>query len=319
MGWEEVADRLYALPPEQFIAARDEAAKAAPRGDAAKIRGLRRPTLAAWAVNLLVRSDRDQIAALLGLGEQLRRAHQDLDGSQLRELSGRQRQLVTALSQQTQRLATDAGRPVSESVLREVEATVQAALADADAADELATGRMTKALTPTAGFGPPVSATVHRLRPREPRSGTGGRAGRGSSTAPGRTASVTHLAERAEEQERAERERREALAAALDLEVELEHSARDSEQKSADSQDELADAEARRRRAEERVRELESELKEARAELTEARRGERNARVPARRAREAAERDRKRAEDAAADVDRLEAEEPRGRGGRTRR
>ncbi|MEU6084813.1 hypothetical protein [Streptomyces sp. NPDC047108] len=319
MGWEEVADQLYALPPEQFTAARDKAAKAAPRGDAAKIRGLRRPTLAAWAVNLLVRSDRDQITALLGLGEQLRRAHQDLDGSQLRELSGQQRKLVTALSQQTQRLATEAGRPVGESVLREVEATVQAALADADAAEELATGRMTKALTPRAGFGPPVSATVHRLRPRESGSGSrgGGRRGKGSSVAPGRTASVTHLAERAEEQERAERERREALETARDLEAEMERAAHASARKSADSQDELADAETRRRQAEERVRELEAELKAARAELTEARRDERNARVPARRARDEAERDRKRAEDASADVDRLEAEEPRS--GRTRR
>ncbi|MEV6317774.1 hypothetical protein [Streptomyces sp. NPDC051776] len=312
MGWEEVADQLYALPPEQFTAARDEAAKAAPRGQAAKIRGLRRPTLAAWAVNLLVRSDRDQISALLGLGEQLRRAHQDLDGGQLRELSHQQRKLVTALSQQTRRLATEAGHPVGESVLREVETTVQAALSDPDAAEELATGRLTKALTPAAGFGPPVSATVHRLRPREPRTRTGARPGKGSSGSPGRTASVTHLAERAEEQERAEREQREALAAAREREEELERTARASERKSTDSQDDLADAEDRRRRAEERVRELEAELKEARAELTEARRGERNARVPARRAREAAERDRKRADDAADDVDRLEAEEPRG-------
>ncbi|MGP3923488.1 hypothetical protein [Streptomyces sp. 8N616] len=318
MGWEEVADQLYALPPEQFTAARDEAAKTAPRGQAAKIRALRRPTLAAWALNLLVRSDRDRITALLGLGEQLRRAHQDLDGRQLRALSQQQRRLVTALSQETQQLAAEAGRPVGESVLREVEATVQAALADPDAAEELATGRMTKALAPPAGFGPPVSATVHPLRPREsaPQRKAPSRA-----SAPARPASVTYLSRRAEEAEeraRAERERRARLSEARAEADGLEREARAAEKEAAVAERRLAAAEERRHEAEDRVRELEAALREAREALTEARKAERTARAPARRAHETAERDRRRAREASTQVERLRAEDaaPRGRGGR---
>src|SRR2546430_16179668 len=56
---DEIVDRLYELPPEKFIAARDEAADAARRaGDratATAIGKLRRPTVAAWLVNLLAR------------------------------------------------------------------------------------------------------------------------------------------------------------------------------------------------------------------------------------------------------------------------
>lgn len=56
----EVVIELYGLAPEQFTAARNRVAKAA--GDAgdgpgsAAIKALRKPTLAAWLANLLVRA-----------------------------------------------------------------------------------------------------------------------------------------------------------------------------------------------------------------------------------------------------------------------
>ena len=177
MGWEEVADELYGLPPERFVAARDRAARTAPRGEAARIRALRRPTLAAWAVNLLVRNDRDEITALVRLGEELRRAHGDLDGRQLRALVHQQHEVVAALVRQAQRLAAQAGRAVGDGVLREVEATIQAALADPEAAGELSTGRLAKAFSPLAGFGPPVTGRVLPLRPAEATSGRPARRG----------------------------------------------------------------------------------------------------------------------------------------------
>ncbi len=42
--------------------------------------------LSAWASNLLVREQPDEVQRLVHLGEALRQAHQDLDGEQLREL-----------------------------------------------------------------------------------------------------------------------------------------------------------------------------------------------------------------------------------------
>ncbi|MET8676362.1 hypothetical protein ABZW18_01840 [Streptomyces sp. NPDC004647] len=317
MGWEDIADELYALPPEDFVAARDRAAKSAPRGDAAKIRALRRPTLAAWAVNLLVRSDRDRITALLALGDQLRRAHRELDGRQLRDLAHQQRRLVAALSQQAKQLTIEAGRPAAESALREVEATVQAALADPDAADELATGRMAKTLTPPAGFGPPQSATVHPLRPSKassrrpapPRSGA-------DREGPGRRpARVTDLAEHNRERARAERERRERLDLARQEAEELERASQDSEQEATAAQHVLTDAERQRRLAEEQVEELTEGLRQAKEALSAARKAERVARGPALRARQTSDRDRERAEKAAARVEEMQNERP-PRGGR---
>ncbi|MFI9549933.1 hypothetical protein ACIHAR_39560 [Streptomyces sp. NPDC052016] len=72
MDLDAVADELYALPPGEFTAARDEHAKAArATGDrelADQTRRLRRPTQAAWASNLLVREDPDEVERLLQLG-----------------------------------------------------------------------------------------------------------------------------------------------------------------------------------------------------------------------------------------------------------
>ena len=57
-----VADRLYAVPAEAFTEQRNQAAKDA--GDkqlTAAIKKLKKPSVAAWAVNLLVRRESDQI------------------------------------------------------------------------------------------------------------------------------------------------------------------------------------------------------------------------------------------------------------------
>ena len=69
---DEAVDRLYALPPDQFIASRDAAAAAAKASGktklAADIKRLRKPTVSAWAVNLLSRRAGDTLRALIELG-----------------------------------------------------------------------------------------------------------------------------------------------------------------------------------------------------------------------------------------------------------
>jgi len=96
-----VADELYALPPEDFRAARDErAAQARASGDKAlarEITALRRPVVSAWLVNLLARDEPGQMSELLALGDSLRDAQQTLDGDRLRELSAQRRDLVGAM------------------------------------------------------------------------------------------------------------------------------------------------------------------------------------------------------------------------------
>ncbi|MEU1917062.1 hypothetical protein [Streptomyces massasporeus] len=168
MDYDSVADELYALRPEEFTAARASAmASARTAGDrelAERIRALRKPSLAAWVSNLLVRGSPGEVEPLLRLGEGLRQAHQDLDGTQLRELSRRQHALIRALSLQARQLAKEAGHPIGESVQREVENTLHAVLADPEAARAWAGGRLAKPLSAAVGF----PATAGGARPRRP-------------------------------------------------------------------------------------------------------------------------------------------------------
>ncbi|MFJ7334243.1 hypothetical protein ACIQU3_20590 [Streptomyces sp. NPDC101110] len=168
MDYDSVADELYALRPEEFTAARASAVAAArTAGDrelAERIRVLRKPSLAAWVSNLLVRGSPGEVEPLLRLGEGLRQAHQDLDGAQLRELSRRQHALVRALSMQARQLAKEAGHPIGESVQRELENTLHAVLADPEAARAWAGGRLTKPLSAAVGF----PAVAEGARPQRP-------------------------------------------------------------------------------------------------------------------------------------------------------
>jgi hypothetical protein len=153
---DAVADELYGLNPHEFTATRDARARdARAEGDpelAARIRDLRKPTLSAWAGNLLVRRQPDEVEPLLALGEELRRAHRELDGERLRELSRQQWRLLTALSRQAGQLAAEAGHSLGEQALREVEQTMKAVLADPEKAEEWAAGRLTRPLTAPSGF-----------------------------------------------------------------------------------------------------------------------------------------------------------------------
>src|SRR3954468_5356195 len=126
-----VERELYALPPEQFTAARDErvaaARQAGDRALARSIGALRRPTVAAWLVNLLALRRPELVDELLDLGDQLRAAQHDLRGPQLRQLSGQRRSVVDRLSAQARELAVDAGRPAPEHLpLVEVAETLNA-------------------------------------------------------------------------------------------------------------------------------------------------------------------------------------------------
>lgn len=150
MDLDSAAEELYGVAPNDFIARRNKLAKqAAAEGDAAaaaKIRGLAKPKLSAWVVNNLVREDRDQMTALLDLGTALRKATEELRGDELAALSKQQRSLVNALTKQAIAAAEDAGQKVSPALARSVEQTLRAALADPDAAEQLAAGQLTDAL-----------------------------------------------------------------------------------------------------------------------------------------------------------------------------
>jgi hypothetical protein len=152
-----IADGLYRLAPEEFTEARDgqvRKARVEGRPEVANvIKTWRRPKTSAWLVNTLARERTDQLSQLYELDVALREAQERGAGDQLRVLSRQRRQLVDGLVSEARSLADNAGHGISESVVREVEGTFQAALADPRAADAVRTGRLLTALS-SNGFDP---------------------------------------------------------------------------------------------------------------------------------------------------------------------
>lgn len=135
------------------MAARTVAARAAKAdGDAegAKaLTALRRPSVAAWLVNILVVGQPAVLEQLLDLGPALAQAQAAGRGEVLRELGAQRRALVGAVTDQAVALAD---RPVTTAVRDEVAGTLEAALSDPASADAVRSGRLVRALS-YAGFG----------------------------------------------------------------------------------------------------------------------------------------------------------------------
>ena len=91
-----IADELYGLDPSDFTPARDARAKEHRRTElGTRLKGLRKPSTAAWVVNLLVRREAGQVEQVLEVGAALREAQASMSGEELRALT-RQRRQVTA-------------------------------------------------------------------------------------------------------------------------------------------------------------------------------------------------------------------------------
>ncbi|MFE6526872.1 hypothetical protein [Streptomyces sp. NPDC057794] len=320
MDLDAVADELYALRPEEFTSARASAVAAArTAGDrelASRIGALRKPSLAAWVSNLLVRSSPGEVEPLLRLGEGLRRAHQDLDGTQLRELSRRQHALIRALSLQARQLAAQAGHPISESVQREVENTLHAVLADPEAAEAWATGRLAKPLSAAVGF----PAVTGGGRPRAGREavepgGTGrsaparGRPAKGGPPGDGKAGDRKAEAREAEARKAEERYRRRLAEARQDAEA-AERELRALRDGAADAGRAAEEAEQQAERLQRRVADLAEELERTKGEHQQARFAERAAREQARAAERRVREAGRRASAAAARLERLTSSKP---------
>jgi hypothetical protein len=156
----QAGDELFGLPPEEFVAARDELARRLRRGgdaEAAKrVKALRRPSLSAWAVNQLARGRGPGLEGLLAAGERLRAAHQTaLTGegaAELRAAAKAERDAVAGLVREAMALLAEAGHATTEATRDRVAATLHAAAASPEAADLVGNGRLTADLDPS-GFG----------------------------------------------------------------------------------------------------------------------------------------------------------------------
>jgi hypothetical protein len=270
-----VAEELYALSPGDFTAARDErVAQARTSGNrdlARAIGALRRPTVSAWLVNQLVREAGDQVGDLLALGESLRQAQKDLAGEQVRELSAQRRRLVTGLVAKAKRLAERDGRAAGLQVEREVEATLQAALADADAAAAVRAGCLASPLSYAGlGVGDEAGAVSWQRAPARDKAPAGDKVPAGDKTSAKRKAPARASRRRPAETA----ETRAARLAAEEEERKARQAAAEAERRAA----KIAEAEQAVRRATDAVAAAQADLTEAEAKFASARAAQESAR-----------------------------------------
>ncbi|MCL8010185.1 hypothetical protein [Streptomyces sp. AS02] len=290
---EAVLDDLYVTPPTEFVARRAELAAAAKTAghveDARRIGAARRPTLAAWAANLLRRSSPEESRRILELGPALREAYHALDAGGIKELAEQRRHMVSALSRQAAQLARQAGHPLSATVQQDVESTLRAVLADPEAADRWAGGRLESALTPPSDF--PTGTAAATPTPRRPTA----------STAPApsaRTRSKDELAER-------RRQRQEQLDEARKAAEEATRRLHDRRAEQADADDALQQARDQHDQARQQVSAAEQQLRQAREELQRAEHEQREAEERGRTTADALARAEREEREAAREVKRL--------------
>jgi hypothetical protein len=232
MDPERALDELYDAAPEGFVAERKRLAKelkADGHGDDAdRLAKLRKPTVAAWALNRLAREERRDIDLLLDSGHRLRTAQAGVLRGEARdafeEAQRTERDAVARLVRAAERLLAARGGG-SASVLEQVAASLHAAAISDDARELLARGRFTQPLAlegfdVLTGLAPPTRKPA-RKRPS-----------------------------RAEETKRA----REELAAARRRLREAERIAQDAHRRAAEADAEVESATKAVREAEKRLR-----------------------------------------------------------------
>jgi len=156
---EREIDKLFALPLEEFTAARNELARRlAKDGDkerAEEVRGLAKPSVPVWTVNQLARQEKAMVRSLLDAGVKLRKAQEQALGGgnpdALRAAQRDEREALRALTQRAAELLREAGRPAGPAVVERINNTLAAAAVMDDARDDLKAGRLTTELR-VSGF-----------------------------------------------------------------------------------------------------------------------------------------------------------------------
>ncbi len=151
---DELTTRLYTSAPEDFVKVRSEGVKqlkAAGQNDAAAdFAKLAKPSVSAWAVDLLAAQRAAAIDEVVGRGDELRKAH--TGGAGAKEIRAAHQARQDAIRTATDAAVELTGRDLSESHRGEIAATLEAASADAAAAEEVRAGRLARPLPAPSGF-----------------------------------------------------------------------------------------------------------------------------------------------------------------------
>ena len=177
-------DGLYAAPPGEFVARRDKLARSVRQGGdreaADEVKGLRKPSVAAWAVNQLARQEKMRLRGLFTAGERLREAHAEVLGGGSSDVLERarddERKAIAELAGAARTLLEEAGHPPTEAMLDKVRDTLHAAVVDEELGEHVRAGRLEKEEQATGfGFSLPApkagakrSAPARRTREQQP-------------------------------------------------------------------------------------------------------------------------------------------------------
>ena len=201
--------QLYGLPLDRFIAERGALAKRL-RGDgdrdgAAAIASLRKPSIGAWAVNQVIRTQRRNVKALFDAGDRLQKTQAQLlagraDGQAVREAVERERAAVDKLVEAARGLLDAGGHELTPATLERVSETLHAAALDGLARAQVRDGCLERELR-HVGLGAGGAA---------PPQTTGRERAKRLTATRGSDAAARRAAERAEQDARRAAERAEA-------------------------------------------------------------------------------------------------------------
>ena len=223
---------LYALPPEEFTAARNALAKelkaAGDKDGAAAVAKLRRPSVGAHALNQVARAEAELIEEALDAGIALREASEaaaEGDARGLREATAAERAAAQAVAKAAKPHLGSRGDALVPALL----ATLRAGALDEDVAEQLRTGTLSTEHE-QAGFGFGLEAGDGTVAPRRATKPAAKKAARPKLKAvpdlpePSAEEIAQEKAARAEARA-AERQRKKDLAAAEKSAVRLEREA----------------------------------------------------------------------------------------------
>ena len=257
---ERAEHELYGLPPGEFTRARDERVRelrqSGDRAAADAVKALRKPTVAAWALNQLSRERGKELDRLLSAGAELRAAQEQLlaggERSAFQSAAATERDLVAELTAAARRIASDAGERAA-GLDEKVSGTLHAAALDEETAEELRAGRLTREREAIAGFGGSLgelAAIGARHAPRAPKA----REAKAARAASKRGAASKKAAEAARRRERLAGARSDERHARRELQA-AEKALRSARARAAAAEAHAADAVERAKVASERLKE----------------------------------------------------------------
>lgn len=157
-------DGLFDLPLAEFTARRNAlAARFKSEGraeEAATVKAMPKPSLAAWALNQVARRDPNALGALLDVSEGLRKAQEVVmgggDPAELRAATRKRLSAVATVTERSGAVLREAGSSASSSQIDKMRSFLMTAPMDDEARALLEAGRLTSDLAtpPEAAWGP---------------------------------------------------------------------------------------------------------------------------------------------------------------------